>query len=109
MFLVIVEIITVVERDLFSCLNFTNSHHPNAVFLQQRFTVRFAAVIQKSRGVPLYIAVEVMLIIQRENILVVPLTTLKRFTLRNFLANILDDSRARRNWSARKPTESMNC
>src|SRR5438477_11745639 len=92
MLLVIVQIITVVERNLFPCPDFTNGHHPNAAFFQQRLAIRLATVIQKSRRIPAYVAVEVLLVIQRENVVVVALTTLKRLAIRDFLTNILNNT-----------------
>lgn len=89
--LVILEVETVIKGDLLPCPDVPSGDDPNTAVLQKRLTIRRAAMVDQSRGVPVHVTIQVLLIIQHEDILVVRLTTAQGFGLGNPFAHIFDD------------------
>ena len=105
---VIVQIITVVERDFRPGPDAASRHNPDAPAVRFRLAIRVATVIQKTRRVPWHVAVEVVGVIQRENVFVGRFAPAQRFSLGDLFADVFDDARASGDVRLRKPADAMN-
>ena len=93
MIFVILQIVTVIERDFLAGFDVTNRHDPDHVAKKFRFAIRRATVVDVFGRIPIDIAIEIKLIIERENVMILILAAFQRFRLGNFFADIFDDRR----------------
>jgi len=105
---VVLQIEAVVESDFLAWGDIAGRHDPDMALLENRFAVRSAAMVDKPRRVPVDTAVNIMLIVQGEDILVVQFAAPERFLLVDDLANILDEARARGDLADSKRAGAMN-
>ena len=64
MIAVILQIVTVVERQLLPRPHVAQSHDPNLAVHLARFAIGLATVIEPTRRVPIHVPIEVELVIQ---------------------------------------------
>ncbi len=69
------QVVPIVESDFFSCGNFAESNNPNMAVYELSFAVRIAGMIDPAREVAFIIPIEIRLGIQREDVLIVCLTS----------------------------------
>lgn len=91
---IIHEVVTVIKRQLLPCPDIAYRHQPNASIHKPRLAIRLATVIQESRRVPIDIAIQIVLVINRKNVFVTALATCERFLFGDDFPNVFDDPRA---------------
>jgi hypothetical protein len=108
MFLESLQIIAVVESNFLASRNVAQGLDPDAALLAFGLAIGSATMIDTARGVPDKIAIEVKLVVQREDAPVLALATADRFGLGYFFAEIFEDVCAARQISIGKYTLAMN-
>src|SRR6185369_7048569 len=107
------EHVRVIVRELLPRLDIANRLDPDAIFIDHGIAVRIAGVIEEARVVPVDGGVDHHMIVDGEEIGVMPLTLDVRIPRVGLgrsepLSRILDEARARGNAARRKATEPLN-
>src|ERR1051325_11783814 len=102
------QIVAVVEAQLLARRNVAARHDPDAAVDQRGIAVRYTTVVDEPRGIPADGAVEVMLIIERKDAGVVPLTTRERFRLGDLRAGVFDYAHAGRQVRRGKHSQAVD-
>src|SRR5437762_411780 len=89
-FSVILQIKTVVERNLLARFDVAARDNPDAVRLQLRIAIWLATVIDKPRWVPRHVSVQMLVLSEHENVFIVPLATPQGLPLFNSFAHVFE-------------------
>jgi hypothetical protein len=108
MFMVLLQVIIVIEGNLFTSLDVSKGDDPDAAVNVLRLGVRGATVIYQTGRVPIHIAIEIVLVIQAKDAGIFQLALAERFLFVNFYADIFDNVGFRRNISPRISARAMN-
>ena len=93
MFLIIHQVVSVIERDLLAGLDVAQGRDPNAALLANRLAVGRATVIEKTRRIPCYISVQVEFLVETENEPVLRLAAAQGFRLGDAFPGVFNDAR----------------
>ncbi len=102
------QIIAIVERELLAATNIPPGNNPKFASQQFSIAIRRTAMVDESSGIPLHIAVQVVLGVQVEDAAVVPLAALEGLAFVDALSEVPDHSRPSGDSSRREAARSMN-
>src|SRR4051812_21012538 len=86
-----VEIVTVIERELLAGGDVPTRHDPEFALQAFDVTIRSAAMVYETRGIPFNPAVQIALVIQAKNAIIPPPAPPQRLLLGDNLAHVLDN------------------
>jgi len=93
MFLVILQVVTVIKRNFLAGLDVPQRPDPDAALFAKGLAIRRATVIEKTRRIPFDISVQIEFLVEAENKPVLRLAAMQRFRLGDALSNVFDDTR----------------
>jgi hypothetical protein len=105
---VVLQVVAVIERQFLAGLDAAQRHDPDAPGVKLGLAVRRATVVDEPRRIPSRVAIEIVLLVQREDTFVVLPATPQRLALGDFVAGVFDDARAGSDVAPRKPANAVD-
>ena len=102
------QIVTVIEGDLFACRDKTAGYDPNVTVDEFGITIRGATVIEQARRIPLGAAIHIPLVIEVKDVGIVAGTAFDGFALGDTFALVFEEASPGRDSGSGKTAETVN-